>query len=201
MTMGDAAAKLVLASSSPRRLELLRQIDLPPDLVVAPEVDETPLPKELPRHYARRLARLKAEAVAARLGEGPWYVVAGDTVVAVGRRILPKAESEEQARWCLSLLSGRRHRVWGGVCVLRHDGRRSERVVETRVRFRRLSREHIEAYIASGEWRGKAGAYAIQGRAAAFVPWINGSYSNVVGLPLAEVAMMLEGLGYRRNTA
>ena len=196
--MGDAAAKLVLASSSPRRLDLLRQIDLPPDLVVAPEVDEAPLPKELPRHYARRLARLKAESVASRLGPGPWYVVAGDTVVAVGRRILPKAEDEEEARRCLALLSGRRHRVYGGVCVLRHDGRRSERVVETRVRFRRLSREHLEAYIESGEWRGKAGAYAIQGRAAAFVPWINGSYSNVVGLPLAEVAMMLEGLGYRR---
>jgi len=198
MTMGDAAAKLVLASSSPRRLELLRQIDLPPDLVVEPEVDETPLPRELPRHYARRLARLKAEAVAERLDGGPWYVVAGDTVVAVGRRILPKAEDEDEARRCLALLSGRRHRVYGGVCVLRHDGRRSERVVETRVRFCRLSREHLEAYIRSGEWRGKAGAYAIQGRAAAFIPWISGSYSNVVGLPLAEVARMLEGLGYRR---
>ncbi len=197
MSARPGRATLVLASSSPRRLELLRQVGFPPDLVLAPEVDETPLPRELPRDYARRLARLKAEAVAARLDDGPWFVVAGDTVVAAGRRILPKAEDEATARACLERLSGRRHRVWGGVCVLRHDSRRSERVVLTRVRFKRLSREELEDYLASGEWRGKAGGYAIQGRAAAFVPWINGSCANVIGLPVAEVVAMLRGLGYR----
>ncbi len=197
MSARPGRATLVLASSSPRRLELLRQVGFPPDLVLAPEVDETPLPRELPRDYARRLARLKAEAVAARLDDGPWFVVAGDTVVAAGRRILPKAEDEATARACLERLSGRRHRVWGGVCVLRHDGRRSERVVLTRVRFKRLSREELEDYLAGGEWRGKAGGYAIQGRAAAFVPWINGSCANVIGLPVAEVVAMLRGLGYR----
>ncbi len=200
MSARPGRATLVLASSSPRRLDLLRQVGFPPDLVLAPEVDETPLPRELPRDYARRLARLKAEAVAARLDAGPWFVVAGDTVVAAGRRILPKAEDEATARGCLALLSGRRHRVWGGVCVLRHDGRRSERVVLTRVRFKRLSREELEDYLASGEWRGKAGGYAIQGRAAAFVPWINGSCANVIGLPVAEVVAMLRGLGYRGGT-
>ncbi len=175
---------------------------LEPDLVLPPEVDETPHARELPRDYARRLARSKAEAVAARLELAPpWYVVAGDTVVAAGRRILPKALSEADARACLTLLSGRRHRVWGGVCVLRHDGRRSERVVLTRVRFKRLSAEELEAYIRSGEWHGKAGAYAIQGRAAAFIPWINGSCANVIGLPVAEVVAMLTGLGYRRPEA
>lgn len=160
-------------------------------------MDEAALPRELPRAHALRLARAKAEAVAARLCGHDWILLAADTVVACGRRILPKAEDEQQARACLELLSGRRHRVYGGVCVLRADGRRSERVVVTHVRFKRLERREIEAYLASGEWRGKAGGYAIQGLAAAFVPEIHGSYTNVVGLPVAEALAMLRGLGYR----
>ncbi len=192
------ATTLILGSASPRRLELLRQIALAPDRVLAPELDERPQPRELPRHYALRLAREKAEVLRPRLEGTGWYLVTADTVVACGRRILPKAEDEAQARACLELLSGRRHRVYGGVCVLRWDGRRSLRLVETRVRFKRLSPRELDCYLASGEWRGKAGGYAIQGRAAAFIPWINGSYSNVVGLPLAEVAAMLEGLGFPR---
>ncbi len=197
--MTTGSARFVLASSSPRRLALLRQVAYPPDRVLAPAVDETPLPRELPRHYAARLARLKAEAVARRLGgEEGWYLLAADTVVACGRRILPKTESEEEVRACLALLSGRRHRVYGGVHLLRWDGRRAARVVTTRVKFKRLSREETEEYIASGEWRGKAGGYAIQGLAAAFVPEIYGSYTNVVGLPLVETVNMLRGLGYRR---
>lgn len=196
--MSTGRVRFVLASSSPRRLALLRQIAYAPDSVVAPSVDETPLPRELPRQYAARLARLKAEAVAAGLEGTGWYLLAADTVVACGRRILPKAEEEEQARACLALLSGRRHRVYGGVHLLRWDGRRAARVVVTRVKFKRLSREETEEYIASGEWRGKAGGYAIQGLAAAFIPEIYGSYTNVVGLPLAETVNMLKGLGYRR---
>ncbi len=197
--MTTGSARFVLASSSPRRLALLRQIAHPPDRVVAPAVDETPLPRELPRQYAARLARLKADTVAAGLeGEG-WYLLAADTVVACGRRILPKAETEEEARRCLTLLSGRRHRVYGGVHLYRWDGRRAARVVVTRVKFKRLSREEFEEYIESGEWRGKAGGYAIQGLAAAFVPEIHGSYTNIVGLPLAETVAMLRGLGYRRR--
>ena len=196
--MSTGRVRFVLASSSPRRLALLRQIAYAPDSVVAPSVDESPLPRELPRQYAARLARLKAEAVAACLEGTGWYLLAADTVVACGRRILPKAEEEAQARACLALLSGRRHRVYGGVHLLRWDGRRAARVVVTRVKFKRLSREETEEYIASGEWRGKAGGYAIQGLAAAFIPEIYGSYTNVVGLPLAETVNMLKGLGYRR---
>ncbi len=197
--MTNGSARFILASSSPRRLALLRQIAYAPDQVIAPAVDETPQRRELPRQYAARLARLKAQTVASTLeGEG-WYLLAADTVVACGRRILPKAESEAEARACLALLSGRRHRVFGGVHLLRWDGRHAERVVVTRVKFKRLSREETEEYIASGEWRGKAGGYAIQGLAAALIPEIYGSYTNVVGLPLAETVNMLKGLGYRRR--
>jgi septum formation protein len=191
------AAPLVLASSSPRRLALLRQAGIEPDRVMAPEADEAPLRRELPVPHALRLAVAKAEAVAARLaGEGA-FVLAADTVVACGRRILPKTEERSQAERCLDLLSGRRHRVHGGVCVLAPGGRRSARVVTTAVRFRRLEEAERLAYLDSGEWGGKAGGYAIQGRAAAFVPAINGSYTNVVGLPLAEALAMLKGLGWR----
>jgi septum formation protein len=189
---------LVLASSSPRRLELLRQIDIDPNRIEPPEVDETPAARELPRAYAARLARDKALAVAARVGREAGFVLAADTVVACGRRVLPKAETVAEATACLDLLSGRRHRVHGGVCVLAPDGRESVRVVTTAVHVKRLTAMDRERYLASGEWRGKAGGYAIQGRAAAFVPAINGSYSNVVGLPLVEVVAMLEGLGWRR---
>ena len=193
--MSEPRAPLVLASSSPRRLALLRQVGIEPDRVVTPETDETPLRRELPRAHALRLAVAKAEAVAA---DAPGaFVLAADTVVACGRRILPKAETPDEAARCLELLSGRRHRVLGGVCVLAPDGRRSARVVTTTVRFRRLGEAERQRYLASGEWRGKAGGYAIQGRAAAFVPAINGSYANVVGLPLVEALAMLHGLGWK----
>lgn len=160
-------------------------------------MDETAGPRELPRAHAVRLAVDKAMAVAGRIGRESGFIVAADTVVACGRRILPKAETVEEAEACFDLLSGRRHRVHGGVCVLAPDGRRSVRVVTTMVRFKRLTRAERELYLASGEWRGKAGGYAIQGRAAAFIPAINGSYTNVVGLPLVETLAMLEGLGWR----
>lgn len=187
---------LILASASPRRRDLLAQLGL--EAIAAPaDIDETPRPKETPRALAQRLAEAKAAAVAAASPvSGPAHVLAGDTVVAVGRRILPKTEQEDEARACLALLSGRSHRVFSGVCVIAPDGRRAARVSETRVAFKRLSQVEIAAYLASGEWRGKAGGYAIQGRAAAFVVQLIGSYSGVVGLPLYEAANLLEGLSY-----
>ena len=187
--------KLILASASPRRLDLLRQVDLAPDEIDPAELDETPLRGELPAQHAQRLAAAKAAAVAARHPGA--FVLAADTVVVCGRRILPKAEDGATARSCLTLLSGRRHRVLGAVELAAPDGRRSRRLVTTVVRFNRLTAEEIAGYLASGEWQGKAGGYAIQGRAAAFIPAVIGSYSNVVGLPLAETAAMLRGLGYR----
>lgn len=180
--------RLVLASASPRRLALLAQIGVTPDDVISTDIDETPLKGETPRLLALRLARSKAEA--ARAGDA--LVLAADTVVAVGRRILPKAETEAEARECLALLSGRSHRVYTGV-ALRRDGKLSERLVETRVAFKRLTAEEIDAYIASDEWRGKAGGYAVQGLAARYIISIIGSYSSVVGLPLYETALLLEG--------
>lgn len=185
---------LVLASASPRRLELLRQIGLVPTAIDPAEIDETPNPRELPGPHALRLARAKAEAVASRHPGA--FVLGADTVVAMGRRILPKALSEAEARACLEALSGRRHRVLGGIALIAPDGRRARRLVTTVVRVRRLDRAEREAYLASGEWRGKAGGYAIQGLAAAFIPFVSGSYSNVVGLALAETASLLAGLGY-----
>jgi septum formation protein len=192
-----AGSALILASSSPRRLALLEQVGIRPDRVEPPEVDETPRRGELPRAHADRLARDKAAAVAQRLGRGAGYILAADTVVACGRRILPKAATADEARSCLELLSGRRHRVHGGVCVLAPDGRQAARVATTVVRLKRLSPAMLSAYLTAGEWRGKAGGYAIQGLAAAFVPAINGSYTNVVGLPVAEAVALLEGLGWR----
>jgi septum formation protein len=183
---------LVLASASPRRLALLAQIGIVPDRVVATDIDETPLRGEPPRSHAQRLAYAKAEAVA----ESATYVLAADTVVAVGRRILPKAETEDQARRCLALLSGRRHRVATAVVLLAPDGRRGERLVQSVVGFARLTEKQVTGYLASGEWQGKAGGYAVQGRAAAFVRFLSGSYSNVVGLPLFETAQLLRGLGW-----
>jgi len=183
---------LILASASPRRLALLAQIGLVPDAVVPADIDETPLKDELPRPLAQRLARAKALA-----GSRPGaFVLAADTVVGVGRRILPKAESEAEARACLALLSGRRHSVLTAVVVTAPDGRSAERVVDSTVTFARLTKPQVEAYIASGEWRGKAGGYAIQGRAAAHIRFLSGSHSNVVGLPLFETAQLLRGLGY-----
>lgn len=187
-------APLVLASASPRRLQLLHQIGIEAAEVDPADIDETPWPRELPAAYARRIAAAKADAVAPRHPGA--FVLAADTVVAAGRRILPKAEDAKSARRCLKLLSGRRHRVLGAVVVAAPCGRRAERLVTTVVAFKRLCAAEIDAYLESGEWHGKAGGYAIQGRAAAFIPWIRGSYANVVGLPLAEVAGLLAGLGY-----
>jgi septum formation protein len=188
-----ARLRLVLASASPRRLELLRQIGVEPDVVAPSAIDERPRPHELPGPHARRLAREKAEAAAR--SHPDCFVLAADTVVALGRRVLPKAESEAEARRCLDLLAGRRHRVLTAICLIAPGGRRVERLVITQVMVKRLSAADKNAYLASGEWRGKAGGYAIQGRAQAFIPWLNGSYSNVVGLPLAETSALLAGLG------
>jgi septum formation protein len=179
---------LVLASASPRRLDLLRQIGLEPAAIDPADTDETPAAAEVPRAYALRMAIAKLAVVAPRHPGAT--VLAADSVVAVGRRILPKAETEAEARHCLALLSGRRHRVLGGVAV-GSAGRVTARLVETVVRFKRLEPSEVEGYIRSDEWRGKAGGYAIQGRAAAFVAFLSGSYSNVVGLPLFETAALL----------
>ena len=194
-----ATPALILASASPRRLDLLRQIGIEPRHLMAASIDETPLKGELPRVHAIRLAREKAEAVLVKpettaLSE-PYVVLAADTVVAVGRRILPKAETEAEARACLALLSGRPHRVHTAVVIAKADGTRRLRHVETRVGFKRLSHEEIETYIASGEWQVKAGGYAIQGLAAAYIDFISGSYSGVVGLPLYETAQLLGSVG------
>ncbi|WP_420849887.1 Maf family protein [Phenylobacterium kunshanense] len=187
--------RLVLASGSPRRLDLLRQIGLSPNAVDAAELDETPQHDETPRQLALRLARAKAALVAGRSPEA--YVLGADTVVAVGRRVLPKCENEGEVRACLKLLSGRSHRVLTGVAVCGPGGRAAARLVESRVRFKRLGPPEIKSYAASGEGIGKAGGYAIQGRAGAFVVTLQGSYSGVVGLPLYETAALLEGLGFR----
>lgn len=186
---------MVLASASPRRLDLLRQIGLEPHAVAAAEVDETPLKDETPRLLALRLAAAKAARVAPQHPDA--HVLGSDTVVAVGRRVLPKVEDEADGRACLQLLSGRAHKVLTGVAVVAPDGRRAQRLVETRVHFKRLTAEEIARYLASGEGMGKAGGYAIQGRAGAFVISLQGSYSGVVGLPLYETANLLAGLGYR----
>jgi septum formation protein len=185
---------LVLASASPRRLELLAQVGIVPDHAEAAEIDETPLSKETPRLLATRLARDKALAVAATRPDG--LVLAADTVVAVGRRILPKAETDLEVRACLDLLSGRGHRVLTGVAVA-SAGTVSVRLVETRLQFKRLSPEEVRAYVASGEGRGKAGGYGVQGRAGGFVVALHGSYTAVVGLPLYETLNLLAGRGYR----
>ena len=185
---------LVLASASPRRLELLRQIGIVPDHVEPADIDETPRPRELPAGHVVRLAEAKARAVRPRHPDA--FILAADTVVACGRRILPKAEDETTARACLTLLSGRRHRVYGGIALLTPGGDLAIRRVVSQVTFKRLSDQELAAYLASGEWHGKAGGYAIQGHAAALIPWLAGSYSNVVGLPLYETAQLLAGRGY-----
>ena len=184
--------RLILGSASPRRLDLLARIGVVPDQVRAAEIDETPLKGEPPRAYVDRMARAKAEAVPAEPDE---LVLAADTEVSIGRRILGKPVDEAEAVQFLLLLSGRRHRVTTALC-LKLGERWWRRRVETRVKFKRLSDAEISAYIRSDEWRGKAGGYAIQGLAAAFIPQINGSYTNVVGLPLCETAALLQGAGY-----
>ena len=183
---------LVLASASPRRLALLAQIGIVPDRVVSPDINETPLRDEAPRSHAQRLARAKAAAVA----EPGCYTLAADTAVAVGQRIQPKTETEAEAGRCLALLSGRRHRVITAVALSGPDGRLRERLVQSVVGFSRLTERQIAAYLATEEWRGKAGGYAIQGRAAMFVRFLSGSYSNVVGLPLFDTAQLLRGFGW-----
>ena len=187
---------LVLASASPRRLELLRQVGLEPDRVEPADIDESPQSDETPRRLALRLAREKA-AVAAPRAPGA-YVLAADTIVAVGRRILGKPADEAEARRWLELMSGRAHRVLTGVSVIAPDGRTASRLGEARIQFKRLTPREIEAYLSSDEWRGKAGAYGVQGRAGGFVTALQGSYTAVVGLPLYESLALLEGLGYRR---
>jgi septum formation protein len=187
--------RLILASASQRRLDLLKQIGVKPDAVRSANIDETPLKGELPRLHALRLARKKARTIAPLLELGA-LTLAADTVVACGRRILPKTETESDARACLNLLSGRGHRVYTAVALIDANGDLRERINETRVIFKRLSAVEINQYIALGEWRGKAGGYAIQGYAAAFVRLLTGSYSSVVGLPLFETISLLIAVGF-----
>ena len=190
----SAAPRLVLASASPRRLDLLRQIGIVPDAVAPADIDESPLEDETPRRLAMRLARTKATDVARLCPED--VVLAADTVVAVGRRVLPKAVDAAEVETCLGRLSGRAHRVMTAVAVVRPGGGASARLVETRLIFRRLTNSEIASYVASGEGVGKAGGYAIQGRAGAFVRTISGSYPAVVGLPLVETVNLLRSAGY-----
>jgi len=192
--------KLVLASGSPRRLSLINQVGIEPDALRPTDIDESPKRGELPRAYATRLARNKADTALGMVRiddelKGA-YILAADTVVAVGRRILPKAELLDEAAQCLRLLSGRNHRVHTAICVVTPKETFRQRYVETRVRFKRLSEQDIEAYLASGEWRGKAGGYAAQGIAGGFVVKLVGSYSNVIGLPLYETLTLLGGEGF-----
>ncbi len=192
--------KLILASASPRRLSLLAQIGVEPDEIIPSGLDETPRKGEVPRNLAARLAKQKAEAakkIAAKHADlADAFILAADTVVAVGRRVLPQAETLEEAELCLRLLSGKGHRVYTGVALITPAGKLRQRLVESRVRFKRLSDEDREHYVGSGEWRGKTGGYAIQGIAGSFVTRLIGSYSNVVGLPLAETTALLIGEGY-----
>jgi septum formation protein len=196
--MPDGHADLILASASPRRRDLLAQIGIVPSEILDAGVDETPGPRELPRPLCLRLAEAKAGAGArARpAGAKPAFILGADTVVAVGRRILPKAEDEQTAAQCLKLLSGRRHQVLSAFAILAPDGRKLVRCVPSRVTFKRLSHAEIADYLASGEWHGKAGGYAIQGRAAALIRDMQGSYTGIVGLPVHELTQALTGLGY-----
>ena len=186
------APDLILASASPRRRELIARLGITPARVGGADIDETPHAGELPLAYARRMAREKAQAAA----DPACFVLAGDTVVACGRRILPKAEDESTARQCLELLSGRRHRVLSAVALRSPDGQLREKLSETVVRFKRLSEAEIAAYLAGGEWQGKAGGYAIQGAAEGLIAWIQGSHSGVVGLPLFETRALLKAAGF-----
>ncbi|MCB8840802.1 Maf-like protein [Aurantimonas sp. VKM B-3413] len=197
--MAASRPMLVLASGSPRRLALLQQAGIEPDRLMPADLDETPQKGEHPRSLAKRLSKGKAEVAAGRLREldvGPSCVLAADTVVSVGRQIMPKPELADDAVANLRTLSGRTHRVYTGICLIGPRGAVSQRLIETRVRFKRLSRLDIESYVGSGEWRGKAGGYAIQGLAGAFVVRLVGSYTNVVGLPLYETLALLAGEGY-----
>lgn len=191
------SGKLILASASPRRIELLAQVGISSDAVVPADIDETPRRRERPRLLAERLAAEKARAVAKRYPDD--FILAADTVVSLGIRVLEKPVDGQEAARFLKQLSGRRHRVIGGFAVITPDAKEVVRSVVTQVRFKRLTDQEIKTYIDGDEWQGKAGGYAIQGAAAAFIPWIGGSYSNVVGLPLAEVMATLNGLGWSRS--
>lgn len=182
---------IILASASPRRVDLLQQIGVKPTQIIPADIDETPLDKELPRDLAMRLALQKAQAVS-KEHKGS-FILAADTVVACGRRALPKAETAEEARKCLKLLSGRKHHVYGGLCIITDQGIERTRLCDTIVKFKRLTNQDIDAYIQSGEWEGKAGGYAIQGLAASYISFIQGSYSNVVGLSLYDTMQVLRG--------
>lgn len=186
--------KLILASSSPRRQELLLSIGLKFDKAISPEVDETPLKGEIPRDYVKRISLLKARTVHSQVPEA--YILAADTILEVGHKIILKPKDKEDARLILNHLSGRRHRIYTGVCVISPQGKDVCKVVLTRISLKRLTSPEIEDYLASGEWEGKAGAYGIQGKASKFVKFISGSYSNVVGLPLYETDCLLKGLGF-----
>ncbi|MFK7840174.1 MAG: nucleoside triphosphate pyrophosphatase [Bdellovibrionales bacterium] len=190
--------KIILASASPRRVQLLGQVGIEPAEIIPADINETPLKDELPRGLALRLAEGKAQTIAAQQHNGA-FIVAADTVVGCGRRILDKADSEEDARGYLRVLSGRRHHVYGGICVIAPDGRLRTRLCDTVVSFKRLSHDEVERYIESGEWQGKAGGYAIQGLAASYIKFIRGSYSNVVGLSLYDTMALLEGFGFKKG--
>ncbi len=188
-----SAPKLILASASPRRRDLLARLGIAPDDVAPADIDETPHKGELPREYAARMALEKAQAVSAH---DDAHILAGDTVVAVGRRILPKTETEDEARTCLKLMSGRRHVVLSAIALRSPDGNIRTRLSENVVRFKVLSEEEIASYLAGGEWRGKAGGYAIQGAAEGLIQWIKGSHSSVMGLPLYEARALLKSAGF-----
>lgn len=190
--MAEPRPRLILASASPRRLDLLASAGIRPDAIEPTDIDESEIPGELPGPLAHRLALEKAAAHR----DGDAFILAADTVVGVGRRVLPKAETEAQARACLALLSGRNHRVYTAVALRTPGGELTAKLVETKVKFKRLSASELDSYIASGEWRGKAGGYGIQGRAGAFVISLIGSYTGVVGLPMYETINLLAGRGY-----
>lgn len=189
--------KLILASSSPRRKELLAQIGITPDNIIPADIDETLLPDELPRTFALRLSKAKAEKIAAFHPDN--FILAADTVVCAGRRVLDKPINADDARHILEILSGRRHKVLGGISVIAPNGKVLNRLCETVVSFRRLSKADIEAYIECKDWEGKAGGYAIQGLAATYVKFISGSHSNIIGLSLYDTAQMLESAGYKKD--
>lgn len=189
--------KLILASSSPRRVDLLAQIGIVPDEIIPADIDETPLKGELPQDLCVRLAKGKAQKIA---DQHPGAIIIGaDSVVACGRRVIDKTTNADEAREALKQLSGRRHKVHGGLCVIDANGTARTRHCETTVSFTRLSPADIDTYIASGDWDGKAGGYAIQGLASTYVKFISGSYSNIIGLSLYDIARMLETAGYKRN--
>jgi septum formation protein len=187
----------ILASSSPRRLKLLADIGIAPDKVMAADIEETPLPQEKPRFLAERMAAEKLRVVAGQNENAGAFILAADTVVAVGRRVLPKARTPDDVRACLKLMSGRRHHVYTAVAIQTPEGKVLHRVNDSTVIFRELSRSDIDAYVLCGEGIGKAGGYAIQGRASALIRYISGSYSGIVGLPLFEVSQMLRGAGWK----